>query len=172
MQTQRTHERATLLKTELRCWRRQLHRYPELSFQEQQTSAYVQGILESMEVFDIQTGIAGYGIVATLGSGESPVIGLRADMDALPIQEQTGLSFQSEHAGVMHACGHDAHTAVLLGAARLLAEDDKTGNLKGTIKFIFQPAEEAADEHGLTGAPYLLQSGVLDDVEEIGRAHV
>lgn len=172
MQTQRTHERATLLKTELRCWRRQLHRYPELSFQEQQTSAYVQGILESMEVFDIQTGIAGYGIVATLGSGESPVIGLRADMDALPIQEQTGLSFQSEHAGVMHACGHDAHTAVLLGAARLLAEDDKTGNLKGTIKFIFQPAEEAADEHGLTGAPYLLQSGVLDDVEVALALHV
>lgn len=153
-------------------WRRHLHRYPELSFQEKKTSDFIQSVLEAEDIFNIQTGIAGYGIVATLSSGSGPVIGVRADMDALPIQEQTGVEYQSEHEGIMHACGHDAHITMLLGAAKLLAEDYREGRINGTIKFIFQPAEESADANGLTGAPYLLRSGMINDLDAVIALHV
>lgn len=165
-------ERAELLKNKLIDWRRQLHRFPELSFQEERTSAYVLNELKMLGGFDIQTGIAGHGIVASIGSGSGPVIGIRADMDALPIEEKTNLEFASEHAGIMHACGHDAHTAMLLGTAQLLAEDYKAGRLKGRIKFLFQPAEEDTDEHGQTGAPYFLKEGVIDDMDMALAIHV
>ncbi len=164
--------RSKALYDQLVSWRRHIHKYPELSFQEEETSAFVQQVLESLEVYNIKTGIAGYGIVATLSSGSGPVIGVRADMDALPIEEQTGLDYASVNKGVMHACGHDAHTAMLLGAATLLAEDYKAGLIQGTIKLIFQPAEENTDDHGLTGAPYMLQSGAIDDLEAAIALHM
>ncbi|MDL4841038.1 M20 metallopeptidase family protein [Aquibacillus rhizosphaerae] len=153
-------------------WRRHFHRYPELSFKEEKTSKYILDALESMGIYDIQTGIAGHGIVATISSGNGPIIGLRADMDALPIMENTGASFASKHNGIMHACGHDAHMAMLLGAAKLLVEDFKNGKLKGTVKLIFQPAEEDSDEHGLTGAPYFLKSGIINDLDAAIALHV
>ncbi|WP_226037268.1 M20 metallopeptidase family protein [Aquibacillus saliphilus] len=167
-----TTKRSEFLKSELIDWRRHLHRYPELSFREKKTSDFIKQILEAEQVFDIQTGIAGHGIVATLSSGNGPIIGVRADMDALPIEEQTGMEYSSEHLGVMHACGHDAHMTMLLGAARLLAEDYKLDKINGTIKFIFQPAEEAADQYGLTGAPYMIRSGAINDLEAAIALHV
>ncbi|WP_085505411.1 M20 metallopeptidase family protein [Thalassobacillus devorans] len=163
---------AERIKADLIRWRRHLHRHPELSFQEKETSAYVLRELEAMGAFDIQTNVGGYGIVATLSSGEGPVIGLRADMDALPINEHNDVEYQSIHQGIMHACGHDAHTAMLLGAARLLGEDAKAGRLNGIIKFIFQPAEEDTNDAGLTGAPLMLQSGLLDDIDVFLALHV
>lgn len=165
-------ERAEAIKNQLTGWRRHLHQYPELSFQEKKTSEFIYNQLKALKVFDIQTGIAGYGIVATLGTGERPVIGLRADMDALPIQESATVDFASKVPGVMHACGHDAHVAILLGTALLLAEDYQAGRLKGTVKFIFQPAEEDTDEYGLTGAPYLVRSGAIDDMEAAIALHM
>ncbi len=164
--------RAKLIKQELIGWRRHLHCYPELSFQEEKTSVYIQNQLEKMGIVDLQTNIAGHGIVATLSGEEGPVIGLRADMDALPIEEETGAMYTSQKKGVMHACGHDAHSAMLLGAAKLLKENQKAGKLPGTVKLIFQPAEEDTDEHGLTGAPHLLQSGAIDDVSKALALHV
>ncbi|WP_138419059.1 M20 metallopeptidase family protein [Aquibacillus sediminis] len=165
-------KRTEFIKSELVNWRRHLHRYPELSFEEKKTSQFIQEILEQEEVFDIKTGIAGYGIVATLSSGKGPVIGVRADMDALPIQERTDVEYASVHPGIMHACGHDAHITMLLGTAKLLAEDYREGRIKGTIKLIFQPAEEATDENGLTGAPYMLRSGMINDLDAVIALHV
>ncbi|MRH44296.1 amidohydrolase [Aquibacillus halophilus] len=165
-------KRSEFLKSDLIDIRRHLHRFPELSFEEKKTSDFILEVLEAEQVFDIQTGIAGHGIVATLSSGSGPTIGVRADMDALPIVEQTGVEYTSEHPGVMHACGHDAHMTMLLGAAKLLAEDYKEGRISGTIKFIFQPAEEKADEYGLTGAPYMLRSGAINDLEAAIALHV
>ncbi len=114
---------------------------------------------------------AGYptAVTGTVSSGSGPVIAVRADMDALPIQEANECDYKSCHEGVMHACGHDAHTAIGLGTASLLAELIDKGELDGTVKFLFQPAEETADETGSTGAPYMIASGVLDDVEQLWR---
>ncbi|SEA20588.1 amidohydrolase [Thalassobacillus cyri] len=160
------------IKADLIRWRRHLHRHPELSFQERETSAYVRQELEKMDAFDFETNVGGYGIIATLTGREGPTVGLRADMDALPINEHNDLDYQSVHPGVMHACGHDAHTAILLGTAKLLSEESKAGKLAGTIKFIFQPAEEDTNEAGMTGAPLMLKSGLLDDIEAFLALHV
>lgn len=165
-------EQAELLKHQLIDWRRQLHRFPELSFQEKKTSDFILEILQSLGVFDIQTGIAGHGIAAKIGTGQGPVIGIRADMDALPIEEKTDAAFSSEHPGIMHACGHDAHTAMLLGVAHILKEEYTEGRLKGQIKLLFQPAEEDTDEQGLTGAPYFLREGVIDGIDFAISLHV
>ena len=165
-------KRSEFIKSQLVDWYRHLHRYPELSFQEKKTSAFIRQCLENEGVFDIQSGIAGFGIVATITSGDGPVVGIRADMDALPIEEKTGAEYASVHPGVMHACGHDAHMTMLLGTAKLLAEDFRAGKLKGTIKLIFQPAEEDTDDYGLTGAPYLLQSGTINDLDAVIALHM
>ncbi|MCD8510363.1 MAG: amidohydrolase [Bacillus sp. (in: Bacteria)] len=164
--------RSEQLKEKLIEWRRHFHQYPELSFREEQTSRFIETTLKTMGVYEIETGIGGYGIIATASCGEGPVIGLRADMDALPIQEREGADPISAHPGVMHACGHDAHMAILLGAAELIAEDIKAGRLNGTVKFIFQPAEEDTNERGLTGAPYFLKSGKVDDLDAILALHI
>lgn len=120
-------------------WRRALHRIPELAYDEHQTSAFVAEKLKSFGL-EVETGLGGTGVVATLKRGTSDrVIGLRADMDALAITEATGLDYASEHPGRMHACGHDGHMAMLLAAARHLT---KSGRIDGTVRFIFQPAEE------------------------------
>jgi len=123
---------------DMRAWRRHLHAHPELSLDLPETAAFVEARLRELGVDEVHTGIAQSGLVALIrGSGKGPVIGLRADMDALPIEEQTGAEYASSMPGRMHACGHDGHTAILLGAARYLAE---TRNFVGTVALIFQPA--------------------------------
>lgn len=128
------------LLPELTNWRHQLHAWPETAFEEQRTSAFVAEKLTSFGL-KVETGIAKTGVVGTLqkGSTVNPAIGLRADMDGLNIQEENDLPYRSENPGKMHACGHDGHTTMLLGAAKLLAQSD---DFKGTVHFIFQPAEE------------------------------
>ncbi|MBO9609874.1 MAG: amidohydrolase [Paenibacillaceae bacterium] len=145
-------------------FRRDLHRNPELSFQESRTAAKVAQWLSELGL-SVRTGVGGHGVVADLqGDRPGPTIALRADMDALPIQEETILPFASEVPGVMHACGHDVHTTVLLGAAELLAAQREI--LAGRIRFIFQSAEEI-----LSGAKRMIDEGVLDDVDEIYGLH-
>ena len=125
---------------DMTAWRRDLHEHPELALQETRTSGVVQQKLAEFGVDEIVTGLAGTGVVGIIrGQEQGGAIGLRADMDALPIEEATGLPYASKHPGVMHACGHDGHTTMLLGAARYLAE---TRNFAGTVYVIFQPAEE------------------------------
>ena len=130
---------------DMTAWRRDLHRHPELALQETRTSAAVQRHLRDFGVDEVHAGLAGTGVVGVIrgahpaGEGVAHAIGLRADMDALPIHEETGAEWASQTPGVMHACGHDGHTAMLLGAARYLAE---TRNFAGTVYVIFQPAEE------------------------------
>lgn len=119
-------------------WRRDLHTHPELAFQEVRTAELVARELAACGL-SVKTGLGRTGVVGTLSRGDGPTIGLRADMDALPIQEATGVAYASRTPGVMHACGHDGHVAMLLGAARHLATRT---DLTGTVHFIFQPAEE------------------------------
>jgi amidohydrolase len=121
-------------------WRRHIHAHPELAFQEVQTARFVADRLRDFGLDEVHEGLAGTGVVGVLRSGRgSGSIGLRAELDALPVMERTGLEFASRHDGVMHACGHDGHAAMLLGAARLLSESRA---FDGTVYFIFQPAEE------------------------------
>lgn len=164
-------EKAEELFEQLKTWRRHIHAHPELSFMEKETAEYVAIELAQLKNITIQQEMGGHGIVATLTSGDGPTIALRADMDALPIQEENQHEFVSQYEGVMHACGHDAHTAMLLGAAHLLDDQFSKGELQGTVKFIFQPAEEATDDKGLSGAPYMIQAGVLEDVEAVIALH-
>jgi amidohydrolase len=136
--------------------RRELHQIPEPAYTEKKTSARVADHLKTAGL-DVQTGIAKFGVVGLLRTERpGPTLMIRADMDALPVTEQTGLSFSSTHAGAMHACGHDAHMAMVLGAALVLSKmKDK---LKGNIKFIFQPAEE-----GPGGAKPMIEEGVMEN---------
>src|SRR5690606_30735542 len=142
---------------DLTAWRQEMHRHPETAFEEEWTSAFVAEKLESFGI-EVHRGIARTGVVGVLrgrdGSGAGRAIGLRADMDALDITEATGLPYASEKPGKMHACGHDGHTAMLLGAARYLAE---TRNFDGTVYFIFQPAEENEG-----GARAMIEEGLFE----------
>jgi len=134
--------------------RRDLHAHPELAFEERRTAGIVAAALRLLRL-EVHEGLAGTGVVGTLRHGRSGrAIGLRADMDALPIAEQSRLSHSSRHAGVHHGCGHDGHTAMLLGAARQLA---RTRRMDGTVHFIFQPAEE-----GRGGARVMVEQGLLE----------
>jgi amidohydrolase len=150
-------------------WRRDFHQHPELSNREFRTAGKVAEHLRSLDLDTVETEIAHTGVVGILrGARPGPVIALRADMDALPVREQTGLPFASQAKGeyngkevdVMHACGHDTHVAILMGAAEILATNrDK---LAGTVKFIFQPAEEGAPAGEEGGAALMIEEGVLD----------
>ena len=136
-------------------WRRDLHAHPELSMREARTSGLVRAKLEEFGVDEIITGMATHGVVGVIRAGSSErAIGLRADMDALPIHEETGLAHASQNPGVMHACGHDGHTTMLLGAAKYLSE---TRNFDGTVYLIFQPAEEFEG-----GANMMVKDGLFD----------
>ena len=140
---------------DMKRWRRHLHRHPELSFDCHETAAFIVERLHEIGVDEIHTGIARSGIVAILnGQGDGPTIGLRADMDALPIVEITGAEHASAVPGKMHACGHDGHVTMLLGAARYLAE---TRRFAGRVALIFQPAEEDGG-----GGEVMVQEGVMD----------
>lgn len=160
------------LEQQLIEWRRHIHKFPELSFDEHGTAHFVAETLMAIEGVTVQTDIAKTGVVATISNGEGRTVAIRADMDALPIEEKTGHSFQSEHSGVMHACGHDAHTAILLGAAKMLSEKSSSGLFRGTVKLIFQPSEENTDEEGLSGAQKMIEEGVLEGIESVLALHV
>ncbi len=145
--------------------RRDIHREPELGFDTERTAEKVLAALDGLSL-DIETGVARNGLVATLwGEGEGPTVALRADMDALPIQEETDLPFASETEGRMHACGHDGHTSMLVGAAHVLA--GMRDRLGGTVKFVFQPAEE-----GGGGGRVMVYEGVADDISSIFALHL
>ena len=126
------------LSSEFIGWRRHLHAHPELAFEEKETAAFIAGKLRDFGL-EVHEGIGGTGVIGLLRRGNGPMVGLRADIDALPIVEATGLSYASQAQGRMHACGHDGHTAMLLGAARVLTEMPPEN---GSVAFIFQPAEE------------------------------
>lgn len=147
---------------ELREIRHYLHQHPELSGQEYQTTAFLKDRLEGLGIRVLESGLK-TGLIAEIGTGH-PVVALRADIDALPIVEQTGLPYQSQNPGVMHACGHDFHQTSLLGAAALLKE--KEAQLDGTVRLIFQPAEEISE-----GATEVLATGLLEDVQGIIGFH-
>jgi hippurate hydrolase len=143
----------TALKDEMTHWRRDIHAHPELGFEEKRTSDLVAAKLAEFGV-EVHRGIGKTGVVGVLRSGSSArSVGLRADMDCLPIEEANTFAHRSTHAGRMHACGHDGHTTMLLGAARYLAE---TRNFDGTVNFIFQPAEE-----GIGGAKAMIDDGLF-----------
>jgi amidohydrolase len=154
------------LVQEMTAWRRDLHAHPEFGFEEKRTSAFVAAKLREFGLDEVTEGVGGTGVVGTLrrGSGNR-AIALRADMDALRIAEQGERPYRSQNPGVMHACGHDGHTAMLLGAARLLAQD---GGFDGTVRFVFQPAEEWG-----RGALAMLDDGLMQrfPFEEIYGLH-
>jgi hippurate hydrolase len=151
---------------DMTAWRRHLHTIPELMFDCHQTAAFVVERLREFGITDIHEGIATSGVVAIIeGRGDGPTVGLRADMDALPMQEETGLPYASTIDGMMHACGHDGHTTMLLGAARYLAE---TRNFSGRVALIFQPAEENGG-----GGEVMVNEGILDtfDISQVYALH-
>ena len=159
----------TNVLTQLINFRRLLHQNPELGYQEYNTSKLVYQQLESINI-PFQSGIAKTGIVAELSKGKGKCIALRADMDALPIQEETTLEFASKNNGIMHACGHDVHTTMLLGAAMKLKDLD----FSGKIKFIFQPSEEGVngDIDKKSGGQRIVELGFLKDVDYALALHV
>ena len=149
-----TVDRIRDLHDEMTQWRRDIHAHPELGFEEHRTADLVASKLEAFGL-EVYRGIGRTGVVGALRVGNSPrSVGLRADLDALPIHEATGLAYASRHEGRMHACGHDGHTTMLLGAARYLAE---TRDFEGQVFFIFQPAEE-----GLGGAQAMIEDGLFE----------
>lgn len=171
---------ASTVEPKVIAWRHDIHQHPELSNQEFRTAALVTDHLSSLG-YEVQTGVAVTGVVGVLKGGKpGPVVALRADMDALPVTEETGLPYASKvkaeyggkEVGVMHACGHDAHVAIAMGAAEVFAK--MRDELPGTIKMIFQPAEEGAWPASVWGAQQMIQEGVLEHpkVDAIFGLHV
>ncbi|HHY17571.1 MAG TPA: amidohydrolase, partial [Firmicutes bacterium] len=153
------------IEPEIINWRRTVHRYPELGMETPRTSEFIEDTLKSMGI-EVKKA-AGYGVVGTLRGSGHRTIAVRADIDALPVTEETGLPYASEVPGRMHACGHDAHVAIVLGTAKILFQ--LKGHLKGNVKFIFQPGEE-----GPGGAQPMIDDGALEDpaVDAIIGGHV
>jgi amidohydrolase len=159
-------DRAKALQEDLIRWRRAIHQHPELGFEEFKTAELVAETLRSLGL-KVRTNVGKTGVVGCLGEGK-PVVALRADMDALPIQEANDVPYASQVPGVMHACGHDAHTAILLGVATLLREEE----LPGQLRFLFQPAEEVEDEEGKSGAARMIEDGAMEGVDVVLGLHV
>ena len=159
------------LQPDIQAWRRDIHEHPELLYDVHRTAAFVADRLREFGCDEVATGLGKTGVVGVIkgkkqpGNGDAKVIGLRADMDALPIEEATNLPYASRNKGLMHACGHDGHTAMLLGAARYLAE---TRNFAGNAVVIFQPAEE-----GGAGAAAMIKDGLMDrfGIEQVFGMH-
>jgi amidohydrolase len=159
-------QRAHNIADQLVGWRREFHMRPELGFQETRTTARVVKELESLG-YRVHTGVGRTGVVGELGQGH-PIVAIRADMDALPIQEANDVPYASQVPGVMHACGHDSHTAIALGVATLLAQE----TFPGTVRFLFQPAEEVDDDEGVSGAPRMVEDGAMEGVDTVLALHV
>jgi amidohydrolase len=159
-------DRAKEMQARLTGWRRKIHMNPELGFRETHTAALVAETLASLG-YRVRTGVGRTGVVAEMGQG-GPTVAIRADMDALPVHEANEVDYASQIPGVMHACGHDAHTACALGTATLLAEE----TFPGTVRFLFQPSEEMADEEGFSGAPRMVQDGAMEGVDAVIALHV
>ncbi|HLR61571.1 MAG TPA: M20 family metallopeptidase [Lentibacillus sp.] len=165
--------RAQRMFEQLTEWRQYFHKFPELSFEEVKTSRFIAEALKKIPDMQVETEM-GYStaVVGTLSSGTGPTVAVRADMDALPIQEENQFHYKSVHDGVMHACGHDAHSAIGLGVASLIGDLFQIGEMKGTVKFLFQPAEEMANAYGSTGAPYMIEAGALEDADYVLALHM
>lgn len=159
-------EQAAKIADQLSSWRRHIHSQPELGFQETGTAAYVASVLEPLG-YRLRTGVGRTGLVAERGQGH-PLVAIRADMDALPLQEANEVPYASQIPGVMHACGHDAHAAMVMGVGTLLAQQ----SFPGTLRLLFQPAEEVADEEGISGAPRMIEDGAMDGVDAVLALHV
>ena len=158
---------AAQYKEQVIAWRRHIHSHPELSGQEKETSLFIQKTLGELGIPFVND-VSDYAVIGEIqGAHTGHVIALRADIDALPIHEETGLPFASQNEGVMHACGHDGHISILLGAAAVL--QSIKDELHGTVKLVFQPSEEEALFPGAQG---IVDSGILDDVDEIFGLHV
>jgi IAA-amino acid hydrolase len=164
-------ERAKSLHEQIRAWRREIHRYPELTFTEQRTAGLVNATLVSLGI-PTETEVAKTGVVGHIKGGDGPTVGLRADMDALPITEINGTEFDSTRPGIMHACGHDAHTAMLLGAATILKGLADENRLPGNIRLLFQPSEEAQDAEGKSGGMRMVEEGALEGLDAVFGLHV
>lgn len=147
-------------------WRRDFHMHPELGFEVQRTAGIVAAELGKMG-YRIKTGVGKTGVVADIGEG-GKMVAIRADMDALPLQELNEVEFKSKMDGRMHACGHDSHTAMALGAAKILAKE----KFEGRIRFLFQPAEEVGDEEGKGGATRMTEDGAMDGVDYVIAQHI
>ena len=161
-------KRARALQDQIIAWRREVHMHPELAFQEHRTARMAADELRAMGL-RVETGIGKTGVVGYLGQGP-PAIGIRADMDALPLQECNDVPYASQTPGVMHACGHDAHVGILLGVARLLSEmQDRPA---GEIRFLFQPCEESQDEEGKSGAGRMIEDGALAGLDAVIALHM
>ncbi|TRY27036.1 amidohydrolase [Brevibacillus sp. LEMMJ03] len=155
------------MEPQMVAWRRHLHQYPELSFQEEKTPAMIADILRELQFDEVRTGVGGRGVVGVLHGGKpGATVALRADFDALPIQDEKEVAYKSKVPGVMHACGHDAHTSGLLGLATVLARH--RDEIPGTITFLFQHAEE--ENPG--GAIQMVEDGALQGVDAIFGAHL
>ncbi|HEY9870082.1 MAG TPA: amidohydrolase [Candidatus Obscuribacterales bacterium] len=163
---QDTLARAKALQPKLVKLRRHIHAHPELSFKERETAKLITDTLFELG-YDIRLGVGGTGVVGEIGEGRTVII--RADMDALPIQEANACNYASKNNGVMHACGHDVHVTCALGAAMLLAQ---TRPRSGRVRFLFQPAEETVNEDGKSGAVLVIESGATHDAEGIIALHV
>jgi len=161
-------QRAQQMSEQLDAWRRDIHMHPELGFTEQRTARLVADTLAEMGL-EVQTGVGKTGVVGFLGEGE-PTIGIRADMDALPIDEANDVPYRSQTPGIMHACGHDAHTAILLGVARLLST--MPDRPRGQVRFFFQPSEEGSDDDNKSGAVRMIEDGALQRVDAVVALHV
>lgn len=160
-------EKVTHILPQVVTWRRHFHEYPELSGKEVKTSEYIQDVFKNLGI-PYETGFFQNAVLGIIkGSHPGKTVALRADMDALPVTELTGLPFASRNEGVMHACGHDSHMSILLGAAAVL--NQMKDKLQGTVKIVFQPAEEEA---AIGGGRHIAASGKLDDVSEIYGLHV
>jgi amidohydrolase len=164
-------QQAQQLHDQIRTWRREIHRYPELGFTETRTAKLINSVLTDLGL-ETQTGAAKTGVVGTIFGKNNPVVALRADIDALPITEQNQTDFDSTRPGLMHACGHDAHTAMLLGAAAILKQISDAGQLPGTVRLLFQPSEEGQDDEGKSGGMRLVEEGFLDGVDVVFGLHV
>ncbi len=161
-------ERAREQEPQIIAWRRDIHMHPELSFQEIRTARLVAETLRAMGL-EVETGVGKTGVVARIGEGR-PAVGIRADMDALPIQEVNAVDYRSQNPGVMHACGHDAHTSILLGVARILTS--MPDRPPGEIRLLFQPSEEAEDSEGKSGAVRMIEDGALAGLDHTIALHV
>ena len=162
-------EKATQMEEQLVAWRREIHMHPELGFEEQRTSRLVADTLREMGI-EVEVGVAETGVVARIGEGR-PAVGIRADMDALPIDEANDVPYKSQTPGLMHACGHDAHTSMLLGVANLL--NNMPDRPAGEIRLLFQPSEEKwRPTDGHSGGSLMVEEHALDGLDAVIACHV